>query len=126
MGVAQALIEELDVVVVVGPTYIGGSPVSVLLEAEQEADSVIVKEAVTATVSAEAVVVPMSSVSGSHFPRRLATLTCREVLACSRFSSRGSCCLRSGADRESCSRHIATVLGKTGEYGSQREIRFSG
>lgn len=60
---AQALIEELVVVVVVGPTYIGGSPVSVLLEAEQEADFVIVKEAVTVTVSAEAVVVPFYLVS---------------------------------------------------------------
>ena len=68
MGVAHALIEELVVVVVVGPTYIGGSPVSVLLEAEQEADSVIVKDAVTVTVSAEAVVVPfyLVSESGSH------------------------------------------------------------
>ena len=72
MGVAQALIEELDVVVVVGPTYIGGSPVSVLLEAEHEADSVIVKETVTVIVSAEAVVVPMSKVSGLHFPKEIA------------------------------------------------------
>lgn len=71
MSVAQALIEELDVVVVVGLTYIGGSPVSVLLEAEHEADSVIVKEPVTVTVSAEAVVVPMSGVSGSHLPQEI-------------------------------------------------------
>lgn len=63
MGVAQALIEELNVVVVVGPTYMGGSPVSVLLEAEHEADSVIVKEAVTVTVSAGAVVVPAPLIS---------------------------------------------------------------
>ena len=60
---AHALTEELVVVVVVGPTYMGGSPVSVLLEAEHEADSVIVKEAVTVTVSAGAVVVPFCLVS---------------------------------------------------------------
>jgi hypothetical protein len=35
----------------------------VLLETEHEADSVIVKEAVTVTVSAGAVVVPMSLIS---------------------------------------------------------------
>lgn len=63
LGVAQALIEELVLLVVVGPTYGGGSPVSVLLEAEHEADSVIVKEAVTVTVSAGAVVVPTPMVS---------------------------------------------------------------
>jgi hypothetical protein len=57
VGVAQALIEELVEVVVVDPAYMGGSPVLVLLEAEQDADSVIVKEAVTVTVSAEAVVI---------------------------------------------------------------------
>jgi hypothetical protein len=59
--VAQALIEELVVVVVVGPTYIGGS--SELLEAEHEPDSVIVKEAVTVIVSAGAVVISMPVVS---------------------------------------------------------------
>ena len=63
MGVAQALTEELEVVIVVGPTYIGGSPVSVLLEAEHDADSVIVKEAVTVTVSAGAVVISVPMVS---------------------------------------------------------------
>ena len=57
MGVAQALIDELVEVVVVEPAYMGGSPVSVLLEAEHDADSVIVKEAVTVIVSAEAVVI---------------------------------------------------------------------
>ena len=63
---AHALTDELVVVVVVGPTYIGGSPLSVLLDAEHEADSVIVKEAVTVTVSAGAVVVPASMVSKSR------------------------------------------------------------
>jgi hypothetical protein len=55
--VAQALIEELVELVVVDPANMGGSPVSVPLEAEHEADSVIVKEAVTVTVSADAVVI---------------------------------------------------------------------
>jgi hypothetical protein len=50
-GVAQALTAGLVVVVVVvGPAYMGGSPLSVVLvvlEASQEADSVIVENAVT-------------------------------------------------------------------------------
>jgi len=43
----------------------------VLLEAEHEADSVIVKEAVTVTVSAGAVVVPISLISEFHFPEEI-------------------------------------------------------
>jgi hypothetical protein len=51
-GVAQTL-TAVVVVVVVGPAYMGGSPLSVVLvvfevlEASQEADSVIVESAVT-------------------------------------------------------------------------------
>lgn len=52
--------------VVVDPAYIGGNPVSVLLEAEHEADSVIVKGAVTVTVSADAVVISVPMVSKFH------------------------------------------------------------
>jgi hypothetical protein len=66
VGVAQALIEELVELVVVDPAYMGGNPVSVLLEAEHEADSVIVKEVVTVTVSADAVVISVPMVSKFH------------------------------------------------------------
>jgi hypothetical protein len=56
-------------VVVVGPSYIGGSPLSVLLEAAHEADSVMVEKAVTVIsrvvieVVAGAVVITMLLVS---------------------------------------------------------------
>lgn len=73
---AHALTEELVVVVVVGPTYIGGSPVSVLLEAVHEADSVIVEKEMTVIpmievdVSAGAVVIPLYMVNFTSIPKR--------------------------------------------------------